>query len=160
MAVTEEHGKVEYSLEVLLNNLYYTSCAQCDTLEQAEGWYEATKFKFWFLGLVDSSIYTFMYDGNNACGFQIMYKKTLTMTCNSIANIKSRKGRVVPVSFDLQEDSDVIPLLKGEENLMLVLNSTCFFMDHFCPIHLCNKVITKLHVTDCNSVGTLQVALG
>ena len=38
--------------------------AQCETLEQAEDWYEATKINFWLSGLEDSSIFAVIYDGN------------------------------------------------------------------------------------------------
>lgn len=58
--------QVEYSLKLLLHALYCTSCAKCEILEQAEGWYEATKIKFWLSGLEYSSIFAIMYDGDKA----------------------------------------------------------------------------------------------
>ena len=43
--VSIEH--IEDSLELLLHALYCILHAQCEILEKAEGWYEATKIKFW-----------------------------------------------------------------------------------------------------------------
>ena len=48
---------VNNNLVLLLHALYCTLCAQRETSEQAEGWYKATKIKFWLSGLSDSSIY-------------------------------------------------------------------------------------------------------
>lgn len=75
--------QVEYTQKVFLHDLYQALRTKCDTLEQAEGCYEAV----WFcnLGVVDSSIYSIMYDNNSTLinkqltkhDFQIMFVSTL-----------------------------------------------------------------------------------
>lgn len=55
--------------------------------------------------------------------------KTLMAIWNVIADVNNGKENVLPVLYDFPEDRNVIPLLMGENNLLLVLNTTCFFMD-------------------------------
>ena len=129
------------SLELLLQALYFTSHAQCETLEQAWVWYKATKIKFWLLGLADSYIFAVMYDIKQAsikerlekCVFQIMQLKTL-VTISNVIVVKKGMDNSMLVSYDFPEYINVILLLKEDDDLLLVLNTTCFFMDCSGPI--------------------------
>ena len=65
-----------------------------------------------------------------------MWMKKLMMIWSVIFDVKSMKDKVMLVSYDLPEDSNVIRLLKGKYDLLLVLNTTCVFMDCSCLFHL------------------------
>ena len=52
----------------------------------------------------------------------------LWIICNCIADVISGKDTVMPVSCDLPGDNNVIPLVQGEDDFLLVFDSTCFLM--------------------------------
>ena len=163
-SLKEIEDQIAHSHEVLFHALFCALQAQCNTLEQAEGWYKATKFKFWASGIHNSLIFAIIYDGHhcsiNGClcksGFQIMFEITIWLIHNSVTNAMSGRDTQLPVSFYLMENFDVLLLLPGEDDLILVLNTACVSMDCFCLLHWCNQLIAKLYRIQWNFVDSFQ----
>lgn len=141
--------QVEHSKELLLHVLYCASHTTCKTLEEAEGWYEPTLFKFHASGIFDSSVYCVMYDRDNRYiehtmnnnGYWFMFTSTIQTIHNCNQDVMEGLDLVLPVSFCLIEDASMIPLIKQEQPLLTVLKTSCVFMNRYCLIHWCNRVI-------------------